>query len=82
MPLSILVSMSTAFASSCVVRPGFGTRVGHGSAGWEERAAKWIKVVQLDAAVAMLIGLVITAGYFLVGCAVLHGDGDARRRTA
>ena len=41
-----------------------------------ERAKGWIRVLQLDAGVATLLATVITAAYFLVGCAILHKKGE------
>jgi len=42
------------------------------SPGWLERARGWIRVLKLDAFCGTLLATVITAAYFLVGCAVLH----------
>ena len=44
--------------------------------GWVDRAKGWIKVLQVDAGVATLLATVITAAYFLVGCAILHKRGE------
>jgi hypothetical protein len=44
--------------------------------GWVDRAKGWIRVLQVDAGVATLLATVITAAYFLVGCAILHKKGQ------
>jgi manganese transport protein len=44
--------------------------------GWLDRARGWIRVLQVDAGVATLLATVITAAYFLVGCAILHKKGE------
>ena len=46
-----------------------------GSAAWRERANGWIKVMYLDAGVAMLIYTSVTAAFYLLGAAVLHNRG-------
>jgi len=42
------------------------------SADWRRRADGWIKVMYLDAIVAMLIYTSVTAAFYLLGAAVLH----------
>ncbi len=41
---------------------------------WTNRAKGWIKVMQLDALVAMVIYTVVTAAFYLLGAAVLHAQ--------
>ena len=41
---------------------------------WIARAKGWIKVMQLDALVAMVIYTVVTAAFYLLGAAVLHAQ--------
>lgn len=41
---------------------------------WKSRAWGWIKVMQLDALVAMLIYTVVTAAFYLLGAAVLYAQ--------
>ncbi|GJM28009.1 MAG: hypothetical protein DHS20C17_06440 [Cyclobacteriaceae bacterium] len=41
---------------------------------WKDRALGWIKVMQLDALVAMLIYTVVTAAFYLLGAAVLYAQ--------
>jgi len=40
---------------------------------WEKRARGWISVMYLDAILAMTIYTLITAAFYLLGAAVLHG---------
>jgi manganese transport protein len=56
---------------------GYGAYTGHGrkDAEWERRAKGWIKVMYLDAIVAMVIYTTVTAAFYLLGAAVLHGRG-------
>ena len=42
----------------------------------ERRAQGWIKVMYLDASVAMIIYTVVTVAFYLLGAAVLHNRGD------
>lgn len=47
----------------------------NGSPAWKARAKGWISVMHLDAVVAMLIYTAVTAAFYLLGAAVLHGHG-------
>ncbi len=40
---------------------------------WKKRARGWIKVMRLDAFVAMIIYTVVTAAFYLLGASILHG---------
>jgi len=40
---------------------------------WKNRARGWIKVMYLDATVAMIIYTSVTAAFYLLGAAILHG---------
>ena len=42
---------------------------------WRNRARGWIKVMYLDATVAMVIYTLVTAAFYLLGAAVLHERG-------
>ncbi|HTE27801.1 Nramp family divalent metal transporter [Flavitalea sp.] len=42
---------------------------------WKKRARGWIKVMYLDAFVAMVIYTLVTAAFYLLGAAVLHRRG-------
>ncbi|MEZ4825175.1 MAG: Nramp family divalent metal transporter [Bacteroidia bacterium] len=43
---------------------------------WENRAKGWIKVMYLDAILAMVVYTSVTAAFYLLGAAVLHAKGD------
>lgn len=40
---------------------------------WKKRARGWINVMYLDAIVAMIIYTIVTAAFYLLGAAILHG---------
>lgn len=42
---------------------------------WRSRARGWIRVMYLDAIMAMVIYTLVTAAFYLLGAAVLHGMG-------
>ena len=42
---------------------------------WRERANGWIRVMYLDAVVAMIIYTLVTAAFYLLGAAILHHRG-------
>ena len=42
---------------------------------WENRAKGWIKVMQLDAAIALIIYTTVTAAFYLLGASVLNKQG-------
>lgn len=48
-----------------------------GSSDWERRAKGWIKVMHLDALLAMVIYTLVTAAFYLLGAAVLHAQHQA-----
>ena len=41
---------------------------------WKARARGWIRVMYLDAIVAMIIYTIVTAAFYLLGAAILHGN--------
>ena len=41
---------------------------------WKRRARGWIRVMYLDATVAMIIYTSVTAAFYLLGAAILHGN--------
>ena len=47
-----------------------------GSTAWEARAHGWIKVMKLDALLAMVFYTAVTASFYLLGAAVLHQRGE------
>lgn len=42
---------------------------------WETRAKGWIKVMHIDALLALLIYTVVTAAFYLLGASILHSQG-------
>ncbi|MCB0628285.1 MAG: Nramp family divalent metal transporter [Saprospiraceae bacterium] len=46
------------------------------SEAWKRRAAGWIRVMQLDATIAMIVYTTVTAAFYLLGAAVLHAQGN------
>lgn len=53
---------------------GYATYTGpnDGSESWENRARAWIKIMYLDAFLAMMIYTLVTASFYLLGAAILH----------
>ncbi|PHN04954.1 Nramp family divalent metal transporter [Flavilitoribacter nigricans] len=45
------------------------------SEAWKARARGWIRVMYLDALLAMIVYTVVTAAFYLLGAAVLHAQG-------
>lgn len=60
-----------------VLEKGYAVNVGKNdeSEGWYQRARGWMKVMQADAWVSMVIYTLATAAFFLLGAAVLHAKG-------
>ena len=60
-----------------VLEKGYAVHVGPNdrSEGWFERASGWMRVMQVDAWVSMVVYTVATAAFFLLGAAVLHSSG-------
>ena len=44
-------------------------------AAWEERARGWIRVMQVDVLVALVVYTMATVAFYILGAAVLHGMG-------
>jgi hypothetical protein len=42
---------------------------------WKKRAQGWIRVMYMDALVAMLVYTAVTAAFYLLGAAILHNRG-------
>lgn len=61
-----------------ILEKGYARNVGEndGTMGWYDRARGWMKVMQVDAWVSMVIYTVATAAFFLLGAAVLHSTGQ------
>ena len=57
---------------------GYATYVGprDDSPEWKERLKGWVKVMQLDAFLAMFIYTTVTAAFYLLGAAVLHHQAN------
>lgn len=56
-----------------ILEKGYASHVGpEGSPGWAKRARGWVRVLQVDTGAATLLATLVTAAYFLVGCAILH----------
>ncbi len=47
------------------------------SSAWRQRARGWIRVMYWDAALSMLVYTIVTAAFYVLGAAVLHGRGEA-----
>jgi len=59
-----------------ILEKGYASHVGPAeSKGWVERARGWTRVLRVDTGAATLLATVITGAYFLVGAAILHGQG-------
>ena len=46
---------------------------------WRQRAKGWIKVMNLDAILSMVVYTLVTAAFYLLGASVLHKSGDIPR---
>lgn len=57
---------------------GYATFTGpnDGSDEWKRRAQGWIKIMYLDAFLAMVIYTLVTAAFYLLGAAILHGQEE------
>jgi hypothetical protein len=55
---------------------GYATYTGpnDGTESWENRAKGWIKIMYLDAFLAMMIYTLVTASFYLLGAAILHSQ--------
>lgn len=45
------------------------------SEGWVARARHWINMVRVDAGLSTAVATIVTAAFFLLGCAVLYREG-------
>ena len=52
------------------------TGVNDGSEEWQLRANGWIKIMQLDAIVAMVIYTIVRAAFYLLVASILHGQKE------
>jgi Mn2+/Fe2+ NRAMP family transporter len=59
-----------------VLEKGYAEQLGDaGDPGWTDRARQWINTIRLDAGLSTLLATVVTAAFFLLGCAVLFRQG-------
>lgn len=56
---------------------GYAKRIGpnDGTEAWQKRARGWIRVLQWDAWISMIVYTVATVAFYLLGAAVLHSQG-------
>ena len=60
-----------------ILEKGYGRFIGSpDSAGWNDRVRGWIRVLQVDVLICTGLALITTLGYFLIGAAVLYGQGE------
>ena len=61
-----------------LIEKGYAANAGKndGSENWTSRAKGWIRVMYIDAIFAMAVYTIVTVAFFLLGCALLHGEGD------
>jgi manganese transport protein len=59
------------------IEKGYAAYAGRGdnSAEWKRRAAGWVRVMYLDAFLAMIVYTAVTAAFYLLGAAILHARG-------
>lgn len=59
-----------------ILEKGYAAKLGdRNNPQWASRARFWINTIRLDAGLATLIATVVTAAFFLLGCAVLFRQG-------
>ena len=61
-----------------LIEKGYAANTGKndGTDDWNRRAKGWIRVMYIDAIFAMAVYTIVTVAFFLLGCALLHGEGD------
>ena len=62
-----------------LIEKGYAAKAGPriaGDAAWAARARGWIRVMYLDALLSMVVYTVVTAGFYILGAAVLHARGE------
>jgi Mn2+/Fe2+ NRAMP family transporter len=58
-----------------ILEKGYAREIGDPqSAGWTDRARRWIRTIWLDAAFSTALATVVTAAFFLLGAAVLYRE--------
>ena len=65
-----------------LIEKGYAANTGKndGTEDWNRRAKGWIRVMYIDAIFAMVVYTIVTVAFFLLGCALLHGEGDFIRK--
>lgn len=60
-----------------LVEKGYAAKTGprDGSDAWTKRAKGWIRVMYVDALLAMVAYTIVTAAFYILGAAVLHAQG-------
>ena len=60
------------------IEKGYATYTGKndGTPEWTARAKGWFQVMYLDAVLSMIVYTVVTAAFYLLGAAILHGSGN------
>jgi len=61
-----------------LIEKGYAANTGKndGTEAWNRRAKGWIRVMYIDAIFAMAVYTIVTVAFFLLGCALLHGEGS------
>ena len=64
-----------AYTNWCLEK-GYATYAGvnDGSEEWKSKANGWIRIMQLDASVAMIIYTIVTVAFYLLGASILNGQ--------
>ncbi len=60
-----------------LLEKGYAAKTGprDGSQAWVRRAKGWIKIMYVDALLAMVAYTIVTVAFYLLGAAILHGQG-------
>lgn len=59
-----------------ILEKGYARELGEpASEGWTGRARHWINMIRVDAGLSTAVATLVTAAFFLLGCAVLHREG-------
>ena len=59
-----------------ILEKGYNRRLGdRADAAWSQRVRLWVQAIRIDAGVATGLATLMTAAFFLLGCAILHRQG-------
>ncbi|MCF6314349.1 MAG: Nramp family divalent metal transporter [Verrucomicrobiales bacterium] len=60
-----------------LLEKGYASKTGprDGSEAWVRRAKAWIRIMYMDALLAMVAYTIVTVAFYLLGAAILHGQG-------